>query len=81
MAAVAETVVIEAKALALGRAIRALRQERGLTQRDLAERLGVQHTAVCMLETRGVFNLTVLEQAAWALDAELAIELRPRVIG
>lgn len=63
----------------LGLRVRELRQGRGLTQAALAEVLGVDHSRVSRLENRaGGFDVAVLEQVAWALDADLVIELRPR---
>jgi transcriptional regulator with XRE-family HTH domain len=62
---------------AAGRAIRNVRHELGLTQRELAERIGVSAPYVSSLEA-GKENLTVgqLWTVADALHVELRIELR-----
>jgi transcriptional regulator with XRE-family HTH domain len=67
----------------LGLRVRELRLERGLTQVQLAEVLGVHDSVLSKIEKRSQAPLTVstLEQVAWALDADLVIELRPRAVG
>lgn len=80
-AGVGAAVVETTRANALGAQIRELRLARGMTQGELGALLGVTTSTVCMLErnSRGAaFKLATLEQFAWALDAELVIELRPR---
>lgn len=66
----------------LGREVKALREKRGMTQTELAWVLGVTPAAVCVVERRragaGNMNLSTLEQLAWALEADLVVELRPR---
>lgn len=64
----------------LGQRVRALRLEQGLTLAALGERLGTSESAVCHVERRGVDRISTLEQMAWALDAELVVELRPRKV-
>ncbi|MBC8264795.1 MAG: helix-turn-helix domain-containing protein [Anaerolineales bacterium] len=55
-----------------------LRLERGLTQAQLAERMGTKQSAVSRLENIGI-NPTIgyLRQVAEALDARLEITLKP----
>lgn len=56
-----------------GPAIRALREKRGLTQKDLGEKLGVSDKAVSKWETgRGLPDITLLEGLASALGVSVA---------
>lgn len=58
--------------------ILALRLKRGLTQRQLAERVGTQQPSIARLErTRGATDLNFLRRVAQALDARLEIRLVP----
>lgn len=60
--------------------ILALRLKRGLTQRQLAERVGTQQPSIARLErTRGATDLNFLRRVAQALDARLEIRLVPFV--
>jgi ribosome-binding protein aMBF1 (putative translation factor) len=57
-----------------------LRTAAGLTQAELAERIGTQASAICRLESaayRG-HSLPILRKVAAALDAELQVHLVPR---
>lgn len=56
-----------------------LRLERGLTQAQLAERMGTKQSAISRLENFGI-NPTIryLRQVAEALDANLEIALKPQ---
>ena len=58
----------------------ALREKRGLSQRDLAERLGTSQPYVAKLESGRVKNLELktLVKCATALDATLVVHLQPR---
>ena len=64
----------------MGRRVRELRETRGLGQTEFAGILGTTQSAVSRIEAGDGANLrlSTLEQLAWALDAELVIELRPR---
>ncbi len=63
--------------LAIRLQIRWARQERGLSQGDLGELLGVSRQQVALLEApNGNPTLKTLERAADALGVELAVELR-----
>jgi DNA-binding XRE family transcriptional regulator len=58
--------------------ILALRIKRGLTQRQLAERVGTQQPSIARLERRrGATDLNFLRRVAQALDARLEIRLVP----
>jgi DNA-binding XRE family transcriptional regulator len=61
----------------LGQLLVSLRIARGLTQRDLAERLGVHETQVSRDE-RNEYHGVTLERAARVLEA-LGVEVRSRV--
>ena len=69
----------EAKLAAeVGERIRAAREEAGLSQRELAARMGTSQAAVARLEAGGVgATLTTLHRVASALSLKLSIELRP----
>jgi transcriptional regulator with XRE-family HTH domain len=58
----------------------ALRQKAGLSQRDLARRLGTSQQHVSRLESPGYagHSLASLRRLAEALDAELRVTLEPR---
>jgi transcriptional regulator with XRE-family HTH domain len=58
----------------------ALREKRGLSQRDLAERLGTTQPYVAKLESGRIKNLGLktLAKYATALDARLTVRLEPR---
>lgn len=63
----------------LGRAVRALREERGLSQRRLADASGMTQPAVARLEAGGTMpTLPVLERIAHALEVDLVVRLAPR---
>jgi HTH-type transcriptional regulator / antitoxin HipB len=62
----------------VGERIRAARETAGLSQRDLAARMGTSQAAVARLEAGGVgATLTTLHRVAAALGLELSIDLRP----
>jgi transcriptional regulator with XRE-family HTH domain len=71
-----KTAVSEAAAKRVGQTIRRARQERGLTQAKLAERLDVNATYITNVEA-GRMNLTVgqLAHIGSALDAGLRVDL------
>ena len=54
--------------------IHALREKRGLSQRELAERLGTTQSAIARLEAGNVSpSLPTLDKVAAALDVELIV--------
>ena len=56
-----------------------MRQQRGLTQKQLADRLGTQQSSISRLESRKALpSIRFLKQVADALDSELLIQLVPR---
>lgn len=62
----------------VGERVRNARQAAGVSQRDLAARMGTSQAAIARLEAGGVgATLTTLHRAAMALGMELSIELRP----
>jgi ribosome-binding protein aMBF1 (putative translation factor) len=65
-------------AFELGRRVRELRVQRGLSQTELARRAGMTQPAVARFEAGGtVPTLPVLERLARALGVELSVQLAP----
>jgi transcriptional regulator with XRE-family HTH domain len=65
----------------VGAAVRLLRRERGLTQRQLAEKAEVSKSTVTLLETgRGNTTLESLLKIARALDAEVVLRSAPTYV-
>lgn len=68
------------RALRLSREIRQLRESHGLSQRDLAERVGTTQSAIARLEAGKISpTLPTLDRIAVALGAELLVTLSPGV--
>jgi ribosome-binding protein aMBF1 (putative translation factor) len=62
----------------VGERVRKAREAAGLSQRDLAARMGTSQAAIARLEAGGVgATLTTLHRVAAALGLALTIELRP----
>ena len=56
-----------------------LRILRGLTQQDLADRVGTQQPSIARIESgKRKASVAMLEKIAAALDADLCVTLRPR---
>lgn len=56
-----------------------LRMLRGLTQQQLAERVGTQQPSIARIESgKRKASIAMLDKIAQALDAELVVSLRPR---
>jgi transcriptional regulator with XRE-family HTH domain len=56
--------------------IRALREKKGLSQRELAERMGTTQSAIARLEAGNISpSLATLDKIAQALGAELSLSL------
>ncbi|MCO6004435.1 helix-turn-helix domain-containing protein [Actinoallomurus purpureus] len=61
----------------LGCSVRALREDKGWSQTELARRTGMTQSAVARFESGGtVPTLPVLERLAHALGVELVVQLR-----
>lgn len=73
------------RSVRLAMEIQALREERGLSQRQLAERLGTTQSAVARLEAGHVSpSLPTLDKVADALGVELVVtfvDLESRIAG
>jgi len=66
------------QAYEIGRKVRELREARGLTQTELAQRMGVTQSVIARLELGGVEpRFTTLERVAAALDSKLTIDIQP----
>src|SRR5277367_3650154 len=62
----------------VGERIHTAREAAGLSQRELARRMGTSQAAIDRLESGGVgATLTTLQRVASALGLEVNIELRP----
>lgn len=58
--------------------VRTLREQAGVSQVELARRMGTSQSAVARLEAGGTMpTLDTLERVAAALGARLVVELRP----
>ena len=67
------------RAFELGEEVRRLREATGLTQLELARRIGSTQPAVARLEAGGVApTIETLERIAAALDLELAVRFKRR---
>lgn len=63
----------------LGKAVRAMREERGWSQHDLARESGMTQSAVARFEAGGTIpTLPVLKRLARALNADVEVRLTPR---
>lgn len=65
----------------LARSIIELRLKRGITQKELAQRIGTKQSGISRLEsvnTRSNPSLSMLERVAEALDAKLIVYMKPR---
>jgi ribosome-binding protein aMBF1 (putative translation factor) len=64
----------------VGERVQVARVAAGLSQRELARRMGTSQAAIDRLEAGGVAaTLTTLQRVATALDLEVTIALRPSV--
>ena len=73
------------RSIRLAMEIHALREKRGLTQRELAERLGTTQSAIARLEAGNIApSLPTLDKVAAALGVELVVsfvDLDERIAG
>lgn len=68
-------------AFELGEQVRALREERGWSQRDLAKLTGMSQPAIARFEAGGTTpTLPVLERIAIAFGTTLSVELKPQAV-
>jgi len=69
----------EKEAIRLAEKIHTLRKELGLTQEELAERLGTTQSVVARLENESYsgHSIKMLKRLARALNATLIIDLKP----
>lgn len=63
----------------IGAQIKRIREEKHLTQTELATRTGTRQSNIARLESdRHVPTWSTLERVASALDSQLCVELQPR---
>ena len=73
--------VAESLELEIGYQIARLRILQGLTQEELAERVGTRQPSIARLESgRSLPSLSFLEKVAEALDAEMEIKIVPKAV-
>jgi DNA-binding XRE family transcriptional regulator len=64
------------RAIRIASEIRSLREKKGLSQRELAERVGTTQSAIARLEAGNVSpSLPTLDKIAAALDAEVSLAI------
>jgi predicted transcriptional regulator len=68
-------------AFELGEQVRAMREERGWSQRALAQRTGMTQPAIARFEAGGTTpTLPILERIANAFERTLSVELKPKAV-
>jgi len=68
-------------AFELGEQVRGMREERGWSQRELAELAGMTQPAIARFEAGGTTpTLPILERIATAFDTTLSVELKPKAV-
>ncbi len=73
--------VAESLELEIGYQVARLRILQGLTQEELAEKVGTRQPSIARLESgRSLPSLSFLEKIAEALDAEMEIKIVPKAI-
>ena len=66
-------------AFELGEQVRSMREERGWSQRELAEYTGMTQPAIARFEAGGTTpTLPILERIANAFDTTLSVQLKPK---
>jgi ribosome-binding protein aMBF1 (putative translation factor) len=64
------------RAIRIALEIRALREKKGLSQRELAERVGTTQSAIARLESGNISpSLPTLDKIAYALGAEVNLRI------
>ncbi|MGH2584194.1 MAG: helix-turn-helix domain-containing protein [Dehalococcoidia bacterium] len=67
------------QAYEIGRKVRELREARGISQAELAQRMDSTQSVIARLEAGGAEpRFGTLQRVARALDSELVVDLRPR---
>lgn len=66
----------ELHAYHVGEAIRQAREANNLTQAELGERLGIQRSQVCRLESGKSITLTSMMRAFKALGVQVALDMK-----
>lgn len=70
------------RAFRIGEEVRRLRLERGLSQQELAERIGLSQSVIARLEAGGVEpRLSTLDRVAEALGVELDVRFLAPAVG
>ena len=70
------------RAFELGDQVRSFREAQGISQAELAQRMGTSQSAIARLEAGGVDpKLETLERVSRALGVDLVVEFRPRAGG
>jgi len=73
--------VMESRRFELGYQIARLRLLRGMTQAELADKVGTRQPSIARLENgNSMPSLSFLERIAKALDAEVEIKIIPRAL-
>ncbi len=68
-------------AFELGEQVRAIREERGWSQRELAALTGMSQPAIARFEAGGTTPpLPILERIAIAFDFTLTVDLKPKTV-
>jgi DNA-binding XRE family transcriptional regulator len=68
-------------AFELGMRVRAMREERGWSQRDLAKLTGMTQPSIARFEAGGTNpTLPILERIANAFDTTVSVELKPKAV-
>ena len=68
-------------AFELGEQVRAMREERGWSQRELSALTGMSQPAIARFEAGGTTpTLPILERIAIAFDATLSVQLKPKEV-
>lgn len=66
-------------AFQIGSAVRAMREDRGWSQAELARKAGMTQSAIARLEAAGTMpTLPVVERVCAALDADVDVRITPR---
>ncbi len=68
-------------AFELGQQVRGMREERGWSQRELAQLTGMTQPAIARFEAGGTTpTLPILERIAIAFDTTLSVDFKPKAV-